>query len=173
VSEGKLLGSVKNLVIDEAHSLEDVITQSCKKVCSLTLVQKIFIEIEKILRENGESLSEFIHMREEYMFELGSVFEYFSTYLFSKVSRDNKYKTTLIKKDFFTQFDGGAQIVAKLQLQLQDIEELLSEVSDISSSLISGYIQELEILRDIFFHVFGAKEIFETIIPTLTDRNNQ
>ncbi len=172
-SEGKLLGSVKNLVIDEAHSLEDVITESCKKSCSLGSIQKAFTEIEKLLRENGEPLSEFIHIREEYMFQLGSVFEYFSSYLFSKISRDNKYKTTLIKKDFFVWFDELKTVVIRAQSWLQDIQELLSEVSDISLSLISWYLQELEWVQDIFSHIFWEKQVFDTIIPTLTEKNNQ
>ncbi len=47
LSQGALLGGIKNLVLDEAHALEDVVTQSLKKTLSFSFLQNIFQKIEK------------------------------------------------------------------------------------------------------------------------------
>jgi len=96
-----ILWKVKNLVLDEAHNLEDIVTNSLKKSFSLLDVNRSFENIKKQILTYEDKINNFELLKEEILFELWTIFDVFSMYLYKKVSSKFKYKLSLIKKDFF------------------------------------------------------------------------
>ena len=72
LSENNILWEVKNLVLDEAHNLEDVLTSSLKKSFGWDDLERIFITIEKTLDEYGASEVSIKQNREKLFFDIGT-----------------------------------------------------------------------------------------------------
>jgi ATP-dependent DNA helicase DinG len=49
-SENTILPNLRNLVIDEAHNIEDTVTESLKETYSLKLLREYFERIERIFK---------------------------------------------------------------------------------------------------------------------------
>ncbi len=169
-SGGKILWPVKNLILDEAHSLEDVVTQSCKKWFSLRGLEKSLIESEKLLREAGESVSEFSLLRENLLFDLSTLFDSFSQYLYSKVDSRAKYKNILIQRDFFTSFESSNTLWAKILIHFQDLRSYIEELPEKTQLLLWRETWYFDEVQDIIYHIFSPLEVFETLIPTIQER---
>jgi len=73
LSENNILWEVKNLVLDEAHNLEDVLTSSLKKSFGWDDLERIFITIEKTLDEYGASEVSIKQNREKLFFDIGTI----------------------------------------------------------------------------------------------------
>jgi len=100
-SENAILWNIKNLVLDEAHNLEDIVTNSLRKtfsmsdlentINSITMTSKKFkFKIEK-LSENSEKL----------LLDMQVIFNSLELYLDFKTDSNTTYKNTLIKEDFY------------------------------------------------------------------------
>jgi len=115
IAEGKILGGLENLVLDEAHNLEDVVTQSLKKRISGDTLRNNFDAIEKILVKEKLSFAPFLGKKEELFFEVSAFLDLAYEYLFSKISLENKYKTHLLEESFLTTYTQIPNLGEKLQ----------------------------------------------------------
>jgi Rad3-related DNA helicase len=65
---------VKNLILDEAHSLEDIVTQSLKKIMSFEKLQKLLEKIEKKLLKYSLALEKSAIYKQSVLFDSAELF---------------------------------------------------------------------------------------------------
>ena len=170
VSEGRLLWKVKNLVLDEAHSLEDVVTQSLKKGFSIVWVEKVFIEFEKNLKKQWQILPEVLYKREKIVFDITALLDTFSLYLSSKVSQDSKYRNVLIKSDFFSKYQEAKSIAVNIQKGIQELIVSLKELPEKNQLLLGKEISYFSEIQEILSRIFSDSEDFQEIISIVSHR---
>jgi len=100
-NENSILWKLDNIIVDEAHSIEDSITDSLKKIFNLKWLNDIFLIIEKIFVKKKIKKIDYLNYKEELLSNLDLLIDYCFSYLNSKVSEKTKYKLILVKKDFF------------------------------------------------------------------------
>ncbi len=150
--EGAILSKVENLVLDEAHNLEDVLTQSLQKSFCLEDLEKSFWRLEKKLLSEKQWIPQLSLIQEKILFELALVFDMCRDYLYQKVSASSKYKTSLLKKDFFQwvwQKIQKWQNSQKIQILFIEYFDLLQSLDDKVYNLISREIAHLELCLDV------------------------
>jgi len=150
--ENNILSKVKNLVIDEAHNLEDVVTNSLKKWFSLQDIQKTFLSIEILSKKHKFSIDDFSKKQENIFFELDTLFDLFAFYINSKLVEDNKYKTILLKSDFFDSKIDKVDINRLKVSTINHITSLLDDLKMLPDELfieINKEISHLETILDI------------------------
>lgn len=172
VSQGRILWKVKNLVLDESHSLEDVVTQSLKKSFSLQGSQKVFDSLIKTLKKEGISTSNFVHFQETISFEMASVLEPFMDYISQKVRPSSKYKNVLITSEFFTKFSHVNSLFEKLNSTISEFLDALETLPETLQLLIGRETAYFEEVQDILRHIFSLPEIFSTIVPVAIHNEN-
>ena len=150
-SDNSILWKVENLVLDEAHNLEDVLTDALKKTTSLSDIQKALQSLVTKLKKEQIPTQSFQHEADTLVFELGLVFDYFKLYIFRKNKADAKYKQTLIKQDFFDQeLKEHQNLWFETHTHFSDYLELLHDLPEKKYALISREVLILERAHDIF-----------------------
>ncbi len=99
--KNNILWKVENLILDEAHNLEDVSTRSLKKTVDINFVYKSFDNIEKTLINIDILVDNYRQLKDEILLDIWATFDLFSEYLYSKVDINSKYKTTLVRSTFY------------------------------------------------------------------------
>jgi len=163
VWEGNLLWGVKNLVLDEAHSLEDIVTNSLKKTFSYTALENLTGKIIKKLQKNDIKNMDIERCIQRILFESHEIFAWFEASIFEKFSHDMKYKNILIQEEYFKKNDFLDHIALRI---LQDIALLLKELKKLwekYDQYLSWEQQELEFITDIFGKFFFKRD-FDTYI---------
>jgi predicted DnaQ family exonuclease/DinG family helicase len=144
-SGGKILGWVKNLVIDEAHNLEDVVTQALKKRLSIPEISEIFLILEKVFqKEKDFDISPFLLKKEQFIFEVSSLLEMCRSHLFSKISIQSQYKILLVRDDFYLAFPHSLIFCDTIQLLGKDLLHIFSLASEKLLQIVSPEITALE-----------------------------
>ena len=165
---GNILGKVKNLIIDEAHNLEDVITQSAKKTFTKLSVEKFFIELEKKVKKSWEDATKIWYKREKILFDITTLMEFFYSYILEKVPWDSRYKNILLQPDFFQKNELSEDLSIKIQ---KDIGELLTDIQEFSDNtklFLGREILFFEEVKEILFFIFSSKKTKENIIPMVS-----
>ena len=99
--ENTILWNIKNLVLDEAHNLEDVVTNSLKKSFSLKDLEKIFNNILLTSKKFKFKIPDFEKDFDNLIFNLQVIFDSLEEYLNYKVDSSINYKNALIEGDFY------------------------------------------------------------------------
>lgn len=149
-----ILTWLKNLVIDEAHNIEDSITESLRDRYSLKSIIDNFSNIEKILNQKKIDKIHFLNKKNELINYLWVIDDYIFSYLNSKIPWDNLYKTILIKDDFYSDLD-FKDILSKIKVLIVDIVDNLK------------IKKEYDFTNDLFFIDNIAKSL-----NVLFDRNS-
>jgi len=147
--DNSILWKVENLVLDEAHTLEDVVTNSLKKWFCLKDFEKNIISLEKILRKNKFEIWGLQKKTDELMFEMWIIFDTFQLYLNRKMKNDEKYLNLLIKEDFY---DDNIDAIDKKELSnifLLKITEFIDQFSVAPDNVYSAIWRELRFFEDI------------------------
>ncbi len=105
-----ILWNIKNLILDEAHNLEDVVTNSLKKSFSLKDLEKLFNNINLISKKNKFKIPDFEKNTDSLIFNLQVIFDSLQEYLNYKVNSNSNYKNALIVKDFYENNKDGFDI---------------------------------------------------------------
>jgi len=155
--DGNILWELKNLVIDEAHTLEDVATSSLKESVSYKRISILWEKLKEKAKKydsiDAQIWEKFIKM----MFDAEHVFWILEWLLFSKVSRNMKYKTYLMSEDdFLSQHD--------LQILLLRVWETILEIQkllwgDDIQEFISVELRELDSLFTFFQKLSSKRDI--------------
>ncbi|QFR39753.1 DEAD/DEAH box helicase [Candidatus Gracilibacteria bacterium 28_42_T64] len=148
-SENSIFGKIKNLVIDEAHSIEDSITESLKTRINEKNITEIFNFIENTLDKKNIKKIEFLNGKEQILGHIALIMDYAMSYIDGKVSKEQKYKNILIKKDFYPEAD-FVSLKSKIELSFLDIIDFLACTSeyDFTKEITSlqSYLNILKIL---------------------------
>lgn len=169
-SDRGILGDIKNLVLDEAHNIEDVVTQSIKKSFSLIWLKNVFESYNKKLKKHDIELSPIILLQEKILFQIGMIQEIFGLYLSDKVPQNSKYRTTLVKKEFFEKFPEARNVYDKFLLVFLDFTKCSTSFSEEILSSIAWEKIYIENVKDILDTFFSQESLFNTIIPIISDR---
>jgi len=147
--DNSILWKVENLVLDEAHTLEDVVTNSLKKGFSMKDFEKNLVNIEKILRKNKFTIWWLQKKTDSLMFEMWIIFDTFWLYLSRKIQNDDKYQNLLIKEDFY---DDNIDTIDKKELSnlfLLKITEYIDQFSIVPDNIYTSMQRELRVLEDV------------------------
>jgi Rad3-related DNA helicase len=87
-SESKILPDLKNLVIDEAHSIEDSVTDSLKQRYSLYTTKEQFSNLEKVFKLKSIKHLDILTKKESLLSNLEVVDDYAFNYLDEKIPSD-------------------------------------------------------------------------------------
>jgi len=171
-SEWRILGKVKNLILDESHSLEDVVTQSLKKGFSIVGISKVWDSLLKTLKKQWSSLSEPVYIQEKMIFEVSSLMDLFSEYVLKKVSADARYKNILIKPEFFSQFPEAFVAYEKIISHIEELRDFTESLPEADQLLVWREISYFTEVQDILEHIFSNSGLFSTIIPVVSIKDN-
>ncbi|MDD3646401.1 MAG: helicase C-terminal domain-containing protein [Candidatus Gracilibacteria bacterium] len=160
--ENNILGKVKNLIIDESHNLEDVVTNTLKKGFSIKDLEKTFSIVDNSLKKHKFIVDNYNQKVDSLLFDVGSMFDVFGAYLSLKVSEDSKYKTALIKSDFFNSNIDNVDIASislGLRIKLTELIDNLLIVPEEIYMHLSKEISHLEMILDIIGVVLDKNSI--------------
>ena len=147
--DNALLWWVENLVLDEAHNLEDVVTQAYKKWFYLDDIEKHFTSVEKILRKYKIYPQEFPHKFEKILFDFGGLFDYFESYLFSQTWRDQTYKNILLWSWFFDKNQDIEDMLKIKQSIFIGVTEILDEMMTFSDEIYMLLQREIDFFESV------------------------
>gem|GEM_PF-1020946 len=128
-ADSKLLPDLKSIVIDEAHNIEDSITESLRQIYNLRYLKDHFDKCEKIFTIKNIKKLDFLNKKETLLSNLDILDDYAFNYINNKVPDDSQYKNILVKEDFFTDLD-FVEIIKKINLDLLDIVDKLKVISE-------------------------------------------
>lgn len=154
VSQWSLLWGVKNLILDEAHSLEDIVTQSLKKSLSFDGIQKLFQKIESKILKKKIILESVWIKKQQILFDSAELFSIFEWKIFSEFRLDQKYKISLLKKNFFNEEWNLPLLAKKVSDMLEFIRQEIISLWEKQSLFFSAELQEMVFIREIFSEVF-------------------
>ncbi len=159
-SQNPFLWKMNNLIIDEAHNIEDSVTESVKQRVNENSVKEIFDVVEKILTKKNIKKIDFLNQKETFLSSMDILMDYCASYVESKVPSWQNYKTTLVKDDFFDDIDLQA-LAKKIELSLIDIVDILAVKNEFDFtkeiSLINNLSENIKIFLDI-----NKKEFIKT-----------
>lgn len=142
VSESSILWNLENLVIDEAHSIDDSITDSLRKKFNKNTLEEIFSFINDVFNKKEINKIDIMKKQDDLLSNIEVVLDYAYSYLNTKVKQDSRYKTTLITEDFFDETD-FKDILSKIELQFIDIIDILSTTEDFDFIREKGMLQDM------------------------------
>lgn len=149
-NENSILWSLQNIIIDEAHNIEDNITEVLKRRYNFKNFVEVLAKIEKILTIKDVNKLEFLVKKDNIFSKLDLVEDFWNTYITRKTLADQAYKTVLIWKDFYEEFD-FADLLKKINLEIIWISDFLKiqEKYDFSREIL--YFENiLDVLNVIF-----------------------
>lgn len=147
--------NIDNLVIDEAHSIEDIATESLKKTFSTKTLEETLNFIEAIFKSNFLDLSIFSSKREYLISTLNMFFDILYVYLKSKTNNENYIINTLLDEEFYNRQDDF------FYRSWEKIKELILEIVDIVSKTTYNFSKEVNSLNLII-----------DIVDKILDKNN-
>lgn len=171
MSDGALLGWVKNLVLDEAHSLEDIVTQSLKKMSSYNSLISLFERIEKKLSKLSGEKVDIAAAKQNILFDFWELFWILEWKLFEKFSFDTKYKNLLLDGVFLADNPQTERLSEKVIENCNDIVKKLSEKSEGLKLKLSQEIMELGFLSDHLKMIFIKGNTSDKIVYMSHDDN--
>ncbi len=154
VLEGSILWNVQNLILDEAHNLEDVITNSVKKSFCLFDLEMIFLKVNQKIKKHKIVIKDLDYYYDKLLFNLNDLFNLLDNYILSKTKEDSKYKKILLKEDFFVT-NNIENILLNIVNDLEDILKLFDNLEENMYLYISRefkFLEELQILLKIMFN---------------------
>ena len=99
--DNSILWNIKNLVLDEAHNLEDVVTNALKKSFSMKDLEKTFNNILSTSKKFKYKINDFSKDSDNLIFNIQVIFDSLEEYLNYKITDNSNYKNALIEKDFY------------------------------------------------------------------------
>ena len=147
--DNSILWKVENLVLDEVHTLEDIVTNSLKKWFNLREFEKNLISLEKILRKNKFVIWWLQQKTDNLMFEMWIIFDTFQLYLNKKLKNNEKYQNLLIEDDFYNDDIDAVDKKELSNIFLLKITEYIDQFSIVPDNVYSAIWRELRFLEDV------------------------
>lgn len=151
-TETTILWKIYNLVIDEWHNIEDSVTDSLKLKYSLNNLLEQFEIIEKILTKIDAKKIEFLKFKQNLIWKLELLDDYWYNYLNQKVWETQNFRSTLLKPDFFDD-NVFSSIIKKIELDFLDIIDKLAIEPEYDFTkeigVLHGQLDIIKIMLDI------------------------
>lgn len=136
ISEWGLLWGVKNLIIDEAHSLEDIVTRSLKQSISYKSIDTFLEKLAQKSKKYPDTHKEIVELSHTLRFDFEALFSIFEGFIFEKFSPNTKYKTTLINESFFSEHPSIRLLTDTIISHTQKLIEYISTQTEAYQSEI-------------------------------------
>ncbi len=149
-NETKILTNMKNLVIDEAHNIEDSVTDSLKQKFNVINIKDNFNSLEKVFTLKNIKKIDLQNKKESLISNLEVLDDYSYWYLNDKIWSNQWFKVTLIKDDYFEDLD-FTNILKKINLDLIDIIDIIKTKKEYDFSKEINYFEALANSINIFF----------------------
>jgi len=166
--DSNILGwKIKNLVIDEAHNLEDVVTNSLKKEINLLDLEKKIEKIKKILQKNSLIIEDYLLNLDKLLFDLDLFFWELKDYLFFKLSKKSTVKKALFEADFYKikkDIIDIKKIIMSIMSNLLNIRDKLVLLPDFIFLEINKEISYIDNFIEFFSDFLNEKKLEEVII---------
>lgn len=141
---------VENLIIDEAHSIEDIATESLKNSFTIKYIEDILYYVENIFKYNFLDYSKLRSIWQELMSNISLFFDIFSNFLKQKTNNENFYVNSLLDDSFYTiQNEYFYKLWNSLKNQLFDLKTELLEVKFDFSREVSAIDKAADIIDKI------------------------
>ena len=121
-------------------------------------VEKTFDHISKNILNIEKNIPTFSQNKELILFELWTIFDLFSNYLYKKVSSSSKYKTTLIKDDFYQDVSNNKDILNSIKIKIIELLDSFSVLSDKAYLKLSREISFFEKILDILSVILDSSK---------------
>lgn len=171
ISQWALLWGVKNLILDEAHSLEDIVTQSLKKSLSFDVLQKLLQKIESKILKKKFTVEDIGMKTQQILFDGAEIFSLLEWKIFSEFRLDAKYKISLLKEDFFVEHESSRLFAKKVSDALECIRQDLISLWEKQSLYFSSEMQEILFMRELLWEVFFETDTKKHIYYISHDEN--
>ncbi|PZM85675.1 hypothetical protein DLH72_01680 [Candidatus Gracilibacteria bacterium] len=149
-NETPILTNMKNIVIDEAHNIEDTATDILKKKYNFKNFIEVLNKIEKIFTVKNINKLEFLQKKESIFSKLDLLEDFGNSYINRKISVEQNYKTTLILDDFYEEFD-FSELLQKINLEIISLIDLLKTESEYDFSREVLYLDSvIDVLKNVF-----------------------
>jgi ATP-dependent DNA helicase DinG len=89
-------GKVENLVIDEAHSIEDIATESLKNSFSIKVLEDMLSYIEAVLKYNYIDITSIQTQKVDLLSNIKLFFDIFHSYLKEKTNNEHFFINSLL-----------------------------------------------------------------------------
>lgn len=99
------LTNLDNIVIDEAHNIEDTVTDSLKEDYSLKNLKEFFEWLEKIFQWKNFWQVQFLKTKNQLLWYLDILENYSYSYLLNDIKESTSYKTILVRNNYFIGID--------------------------------------------------------------------
>ncbi|MDD5770345.1 MAG: helicase C-terminal domain-containing protein [Candidatus Gracilibacteria bacterium] len=162
-SSQPLFGQIKNLIVDEAHNLEDTTTDALKKTFSLQSLQE---SIDKILNIISKSnfVIENLDNKFNNLFGLVALsFDLFFDYAIKQNTFGNESYEALLEKDFYLENKDIVNLSNNIEISLIEIFNHLQTSPDKIYNLLKTEISNLEEVLQILKIAFDKKSILSYI----------
>lgn len=148
-NETPILTNIKNIVIDEAHNIEDTTTDILKKKYNFKNFIEILARIEKILTIKSINKLDFLAKKENIISKLDLIDDFWESYVNKKIFFEQNYKTVLIWNDFYEEFD-FLEISQKINLEIIWIIDFLKVIEEYDFSREIRYFDwVIDVLKNI------------------------
>lgn len=161
-SENWVLWKVKNLIIDEAHNIEDSVTESVKQRMNEKNISELLSVIESILTKIHIDKVIFLKHKEIFLSHFDLLMDYSASYVQWKKWWNQAYKVSLLQEDFFWEAD-LVKLWNKLEISLLDMVDILAITEEFDFSKEISLLNILSINLKIFL-----KESEKSFIKTIT-----
>lgn len=155
---------IKNLIIDEAHNLEDTTTDALKKSFNIQEVIDSFSRIKSILSKKNKVIDNLDNKFTNILDLTHLIFDLFKDYSVKKNNSSTNFFDTLIEKDFFSEDLNILKIKNNLEITFIEIFNSLSVLENEVYNSIKWEISTLETILDIIRVVLDEKA-WDTFIP--------
>lgn len=164
VSKAPLFPKSAHFVIDEAHNLEDTLSEALRKRTSIeTLSETLDRMVSQLKKQN--SLPDNLDQRfEKFLSGVSLIFDVLTSYTLPKNSWDNDSIEILIKEDFLIENPEIKKIIQDLQIISTEIFNALTLLDDKVTSKIKTEISILEEASEILSLSLQEKAL-EKYIP--------
>ncbi len=166
-SGSSILGKIKNLILDEAHNLEDVVTNSLKKSISLIELERIWNQIRKILEKNKINNLNFDQKFSNLILNIDNLFSVYKDYLFYKVDNRWKYRNYLLEEEFYNKFlwdIDTERMILSIMSNILEIKDFLSFVSDDIYLEMNKQLNYLDVFYDCLYLLKDKDKVLNSIV---------
>lgn len=166
-----IFGQIKNLIIDEAHNLEDTTTDANIKQCSIQSLKESIEKIENILKKSNFTIDN-LDKKFENLFSLISLaFDLFLDYTIKQNTFWNENFDWLIEKDFFEENKDIKNLLNNIEIQFIEIFNHLQTSPDKVFNSLKTEIWNLEEILNILKICLDEKSS-STYIPMFSIAKN-
>ncbi len=162
-SKNGFFSDIKNVIIDEAHNLEDTTTDALKRTIQLAEISENSQKILSILSKNSQSLENLDTLFEDIFHQTAFCFDLLWDYANSKNTYGNEVFDVGIEADFFRTDIDILSLSGKLQEALALVFEKLNQLHESVYVMIRSNVTFFEEMLDIISITFDEKSSKEYI----------